>query len=120
MRYLDNSQPTPFKQKTSIFDQNRADLAVSFINCLKHTKGQWHGLPGVGVVLARGAHGDLLAADCAAQHHIGAQVFLPGKLCVYAPLGQRHGFRPQAQPGGAQRRGQAHIAACNRAVIELE
>ena len=45
MRYLDNYQPTPFKQKTSIFDQNRADLAVSFINCLKHTKGQWHGQP---------------------------------------------------------------------------
>ena len=45
MRYLDNYQSTPFKQKTSIFDQNRADLAVSFINCLKHTKGQWHGQP---------------------------------------------------------------------------
>lgn len=45
MRYLENYQPTPFKQKTSIFDQNRADLAVSFINCLKHTKGQWHGQP---------------------------------------------------------------------------
>ncbi|UYO64316.1 terminase large subunit [Acetobacterium wieringae] len=45
MRYLDNYQPTPFIQNTSIFDQNRADLAVSFINCLKHTKGQWHGQP---------------------------------------------------------------------------
>ncbi len=45
MRYLENYQPTLFKQNTSIFDQNRADLAVSFINCLKHTKGQWHGQP---------------------------------------------------------------------------
>jgi Phage terminase-like protein, large subunit len=45
MRHLDIYQQTPFIQKTSIYDQNRADLAVSFINCLKHTKGQWHGQP---------------------------------------------------------------------------
>ena len=45
MRHLDIYQQTPFIQKTSFYDQNRADLAVSFINCLKHTKGQWHGQP---------------------------------------------------------------------------
>ncbi|WP_286945836.1 terminase TerL endonuclease subunit [Acetobacterium sp. UBA5834] len=45
MRHLDIYQQTLFKKETSIYDQNRADLAVSFINCLKHTKGQWHGQP---------------------------------------------------------------------------
>ncbi|AWW25958.1 terminase large subunit [Acetobacterium sp. KB-1] len=43
MRPLEIYQESPFKKSTSIYDQSRADLAVSFINCLKHTKGQWHG-----------------------------------------------------------------------------
>jgi phage terminase large subunit-like protein len=45
MRPLKTYQQSPFKKSTSIYDQSRADLAVSFINCLKHTKGQWHGQP---------------------------------------------------------------------------
>lgn len=30
---------------TSHYDKKKADYAVSFINCLKHTKGKWYGLP---------------------------------------------------------------------------
>ncbi|CQR74971.1 Phage Terminase [Sporomusa ovata DSM 2662] len=28
-----------------MYDEAKAQHAVSFINCLKHTKGQWHGVP---------------------------------------------------------------------------
>ena len=28
-----------------MYDQTKADHAVNFINCLKHTKGQWRGVP---------------------------------------------------------------------------
>lgn len=28
-----------------MFDEAKANRAVSFINCLKHTKGQWRGVP---------------------------------------------------------------------------
>jgi len=28
-----------------VYDQTKADHAVNFINCLKHTKGQWRGVP---------------------------------------------------------------------------
>ena len=28
-----------------MFDKDKADYAVNFINCLKHTKGKWRGVP---------------------------------------------------------------------------
>ena len=28
-----------------MFDRQKADHAVDFINCLKHTKGRWRGVP---------------------------------------------------------------------------
>ena len=28
-----------------MFDEAKAQRAVNFINCLKHTKGQWRGVP---------------------------------------------------------------------------
>ena len=28
-----------------MFCQEKADYAVNFINCLKHTKGKWRGVP---------------------------------------------------------------------------
>ena len=28
-----------------MFDEAKADHAVNFINCLKHTKGRWRGVP---------------------------------------------------------------------------
>lgn len=28
-----------------MYDEAKAQHAVSFINCLKHTKGQWRGVP---------------------------------------------------------------------------
>ena len=28
-----------------MFDKAKADHAVNFINCLKHTKGRWRGVP---------------------------------------------------------------------------
>ena len=28
-----------------MFDREKADYAVDFINCLKHTKGRWRGVP---------------------------------------------------------------------------
>ena len=28
-----------------MFDETKARRAVNFINCLKHTKGQWRGVP---------------------------------------------------------------------------
>jgi phage terminase large subunit-like protein len=29
----------------SRYDKEAADAAVTFINCLKHTKGEWYGMP---------------------------------------------------------------------------
>ena len=37
--------PTKFKAKDSVYDKSRADYAVSFIECLCHTKGTWAGKP---------------------------------------------------------------------------
>lgn len=45
MRKLKNYTPTKFKEKTSIYDENAADYAVNFIECLCHTKGTWAGKP---------------------------------------------------------------------------
>ena len=38
-------KPTKFKLKTSYYDQEKADFAVGFIECLCHTKGRWAGKP---------------------------------------------------------------------------
>lgn len=43
MRKLKTYKPTIFKADDSTYDRNRADLAVNFIGCLKHTKGEWYG-----------------------------------------------------------------------------
>ena len=45
MRKLKNYKPTRFKAKTSKYDKAKADYAVSFIECLCHTKGTWAGKP---------------------------------------------------------------------------
>jgi len=42
---LENYQPTEFIDEKSYYDKARADYAVSFIELLKHTKGQWFGKP---------------------------------------------------------------------------
>jgi len=42
---LKNYKPTPFKLPTSIYKERYADLAVMFVNQLRHTKGSWHGEP---------------------------------------------------------------------------
>lgn len=38
-------KPTPFMAKTSKYNKEAADYAVSFIECLTHTKGTWAGKP---------------------------------------------------------------------------
>ena len=38
-------KPTRFMASTSHYDQEAADYAVSFIQCLRHTKGRWAGKP---------------------------------------------------------------------------
>lgn len=38
-------KPTKFKAKDSTYDEERADFAVNFIECLCHTKGTWAGKP---------------------------------------------------------------------------
>ena len=38
-------EPTRFMAKTSVYDKGKADFAVSFIQCLCHTKGVWAGRP---------------------------------------------------------------------------
>lgn len=38
-------RPTKFMAKGSHYDEARADHAVNFIQCLKHTKGKWAGRP---------------------------------------------------------------------------
>ena len=45
MRKLKKFKPTKFMAKTSHYDKEAADHAVSFIECLTHTKGQWAGKP---------------------------------------------------------------------------
>ena len=36
-------KPSKFMLETSHYDKNKADYAVTFIECLKHTKGRWAG-----------------------------------------------------------------------------
>ena len=45
MRSLKRYKPTVFMTETSAYSKASADAAVSFIGCLKHTKGEWHGQP---------------------------------------------------------------------------
>lgn len=43
MKKLKNYKPTKFMLDSSHYDKNKADYAVTFIECLKHTKGRWAG-----------------------------------------------------------------------------
>ena len=43
MRKLKGYKPTSFMAKTSHYDKHKADYAVNFIECLRHTKGRWAG-----------------------------------------------------------------------------
>ncbi|MFA7109724.1 MAG: terminase large subunit, partial [Sphaerochaetaceae bacterium] len=45
MKKLKKYKPSKFKAKDSIYDKEKADYAVNFINCLSHTKGIWAGKP---------------------------------------------------------------------------
>lgn len=45
LRKLKKYVPTKFKAKDSKYDKTKADYAVSFIECLCHTKGTWAGEP---------------------------------------------------------------------------
>ncbi|GAB2022129.1 terminase large subunit [Pseudolactococcus yaeyamensis] len=45
MRKLKKYKPTKFKAKHAKYDENLADYAVNFIECLSHTKGTWAGKP---------------------------------------------------------------------------
>ena len=45
IRKLKKYTPTPFMAKRSHYDKALADYAVSFIQCLCHTKGTWAGKP---------------------------------------------------------------------------
>ena len=45
MRKLRGYKPTKFIAKGSKYNKARADYAVQFIQCLKHTKGTWAGKP---------------------------------------------------------------------------
>ena len=42
-RKLKDYTPSKFMLKDSKYDKQKADFAVSFIECLKHTKGKWAG-----------------------------------------------------------------------------
>lgn len=42
---LKDYQPTRFMAEDSTYNKELADYAVNFIECLKHTKGQWYGKP---------------------------------------------------------------------------
>ena len=42
---LKDYKPSPFMLPTSHYDEAKADRAVNFIQCLKHTKGRWAGKP---------------------------------------------------------------------------
>ena len=43
IRKLKKYKPTRFMAEGSAYNRELADLAVSFIGCLKHTKGEWYG-----------------------------------------------------------------------------
>lgn len=43
IRKLKTYKPTIFKADGSVYNKDTANKAVSFINCLKHTKGEWYG-----------------------------------------------------------------------------
>jgi len=43
MRKLEKYEPTLYMADGSAYDKTAADKAVSFIECLKHTKGEWYG-----------------------------------------------------------------------------
>ena len=43
MRKLRGYSPTPFMAAGSRYDKAKADYAVGFIQCLRHTKGTWAG-----------------------------------------------------------------------------
>ena len=45
MRKLKKYKPTKFRARGSVYDKAAADYAVSFIECLCHTKGTWAGKP---------------------------------------------------------------------------
>ena len=45
MKKQQKYRPTKFMAKTSHYDENLADYAVNFIECLCHTKGTWAGRP---------------------------------------------------------------------------
>ncbi|MCL2194361.1 MAG: terminase large subunit [Oscillospiraceae bacterium] len=45
MRKLKTYRPTRFKAPGARYDPVLADMAVAFINCLRHTKGEWYGQP---------------------------------------------------------------------------
>jgi phage terminase large subunit-like protein len=45
LRKLKKYKPTKFKAKDSVYNEELADYAVSFIECLCHTKGTWAGKP---------------------------------------------------------------------------
>jgi len=45
LRKLRGYKPTKFMAKGSKYDKAKADYAVQFIQCLKHTKGTWAGKP---------------------------------------------------------------------------
>jgi phage terminase large subunit-like protein len=45
LRKLKRYKPTKFMAEGSRYDKEAADAAVTFINCLKHTKGEWYGMP---------------------------------------------------------------------------
>lgn len=45
IRKLKAYKQTRFKEETSLYDKEKADYAVNFVECLTHTKGQWAGKP---------------------------------------------------------------------------
>ncbi len=45
IRKLKKYTPTKFANTDSTYNKRMADSAVCFINCLKHTKGEWYGQP---------------------------------------------------------------------------
>ena len=43
LRKLKRYKPTIYKADGSVYNKEAADNAVTFINCLNHTKGEWYG-----------------------------------------------------------------------------
>ena len=43
LRKLRKYTPTRFIADSSSYNRELADLAVAFIGCLRHTKGEWYG-----------------------------------------------------------------------------